>query len=822
MQMRVMKTIRVALILSLLCLPVFAGSTLDLSSPSNYNIRLDGARDGDYLGSAVAVGDINNDGFLDLVVGSNSADNNELQSGSVYIIFGGASLSGNIDLNSSLNYTARFDGAAAGDQLGSSVACGDIDGDGLDDIIMGTHLADNNGANSGSVYVVFGSASLSGTKSLSVEANFTVRFDGAVADNNLGYSLGVGDVDNDGRDDLVLGAHLAGSGEAYLIFGKTSFTRVMTLSASENYDAKFIGEASGDRFGSTVALGDADGDDYDDILIGAFLADFNDRDDSGSVYLINGSTSYSPQNRSMTDPSYYTARFDGAESSDELGNPGAELGNPTKSLAVGDVNGGGNPDLIIGAHKAQSGAGSVYLISGEATLADTIDLDSSSSYYARFDGASAGDRLGTSVALGNINNDGSQDMLLGAAWADQNFRDKSGSVYLIYGTSEAYATKVMTLSASANYDLRFDGAAAGDKLGYSLAGGDINGDGKDDSIMGARSADNNAGIDSGSVYVYAAVAQPFVSSISPSNAKNGWIGDITLTGANFESGASASFDDSDFLVYSTIFDSATSLRLRVAINSDASPGARNLTITITNPGGVSGEAVKEFTVDAAGTGPGFSSIFFTHDGNTYTDVDADGNLLLPAHTGLSISGKIVDTANNLPSSEKAIKFSVISGNMIYYNLSSQISDLAPTSAVFSTNFNISSGTSPIILYAENSNGDPTQYPIPFKVTDTSKAIEEIFIGKRGDKLVVQIYVNRDTVGNHVLVGSNPHPIVIKNVKLYSPKSIKALGVGSSAAIERGFNTVEYSLADLGLPNGIYMYMVIQNGKPIGTQKFWIY
>jgi len=807
-----LKSLRVALFLLLLSFPVLAGTNLDLASSTSYNIRLDGASDGDFAGSAVAAGDINGDGVEDLVVGANATDYTGLQAGSVYVVYGGAAVSGNIDLNA--HYDARFDGGAAGDQLGSSVACGDVNGDGYCDILMGAYLADNSAADSGSVYLVYGSASLSGVKSLTAEANYSARFDGAVANANLGYSFGLCNVNGDTRSDLVLGAPRDGSGEAYLIYGPASFpTKVMTMSASAYYDARFIGATLGDRFGSTIALGDVNGDSQDDILVGAYLADNNGRTDSGSVYLINGAASYSPKDRSMSNASYYAARFDGAQSQDELGNPGEELGR-AKSLAVGDVNGGGRADLVLGAHKAQSGAGSAYFISGEATLSGSIDLNSTTSYNYRFDGAASGDRLGTSVALGIINADSLRDLLLGAAYADNNSRTDSGSVYVIYGTSEGYATKVVTVSASANYALRFDGATDQDKLGYSLAAGDVNGDSSDDPIMGAFAADNNGRANSGSVYSYSGLVQPAITSVTPASKPQHWVGTIVVNGSNFVSGCRVSFNDSNILVYSTTFRSSTSIEARINILPATAVGAKN--ITVTNPAGIAGSALGVFSVTAGGNGPSFSGIQFTYNGTT---VDYTGSTLtLPTYFP-TVAGTITDSDGLTVGT---VRFGMLIGTSEVYRDISSATDLtavARTSGTFSYAVQFTAPAD-LVLYAEDVNGNPTQYSISLNFEQkTEEPIESVQAGVINGELEIQITANVDVADATVtLVGHNPCPIFRRRMDLRSAGALRAMGVTS------GINRVRTPLTNLlgeRIPYGVYTVLVTTN-RVLAKQKIGLY
>ena len=207
--------------------------------------RLDGVTEYDYSGSSVSdIGDINGDGFDDIVVGAPGADPNGADSGAGYVVFGKASgfdatmrLS---DLDGSNGF--RLNGVAAYDRLGRVFSnAGDVNGDGLDDLIIGVYTADPNGRNSGASYVVFGKSSgFSATLELSIlDGENGFRLDGFFENNNLGRSVsGAGDVNGDGLDDLIIGAYGANridSGSSYIVFGKSSgFDATMDLSRADS------------------------------------------------------------------------------------------------------------------------------------------------------------------------------------------------------------------------------------------------------------------------------------------------------------------------------------------------------------------------------------------------------------------------------------------------------------------------------------------------------------------------------------------------------------------------------------------------------------
>jgi len=347
---------------------------------TNVKFRFDGQAIG-LLGNSVSgAGDVDGDGFTDLIVGARSADPGGIfRAGSVFV-FSGADGS----------QLFRFDGSAVIDELGNSVSgAGDVDGDGFADLIVGAPGADPSGiSDAGSAFVFSGA-----------DGSQLFRFDGSAALDELGYSVsGAGDVNGDGFADLIVGAPGAdpgGLGEAGSAF--------VFSGADGSQLFRFDGQAFRDLLGRSVSgAGDVDGDGFSDLIVGA-AADPNGLFNAGSAFVFSGADGSQ------------LFRFDGSAAVDQLGN---------SVSGAGDVDGDGFADLIVGAREADPGglttAGSAFVFSG----ADGSQL-------FRFDGLAGGDALGNSVSgAGDVDGDGFDDLIVGAPNASPGGISAAGSAFV--------------------------------------------------------------------------------------------------------------------------------------------------------------------------------------------------------------------------------------------------------------------------------------------------------------------------------------------------------------------------------------------------------
>jgi hypothetical protein len=440
--------------------------------------------------SVGAAGDVNGDGFDDLIIGSGS--------GNAYVIFGQSTgfdtiNLGNLEPPDGITIDSNFP-----DFPGRSVAsAGDVNGDGFDDLIVGGLIFGGYywySTSISSAYVIFGKESGIGSvnvSDLSAADGFTIS---GLFDSTFGTLkvASAGDVNGDGFDDLIVGS--PNTNAAYVIYGKQGMGPIDLTNLAPEAGFAILGDNAGDLAGSSVAgIGDFNGDGIDDILIGAPNGNSAGLG-SGEAYVIFGKTTgiSAIDLGNMASGSGFAIRAD-----DPFDRAGQSV------AGIGDFNGDGLADIVIGVPDGNSAgfrSGEAYVIFGKTSGFGTIDLGNMAPGAGfAVQAGNPQDSAGWSVSgAGDVNGDGLDDVMIGAPYANSGGH-RSGAAYVIFGKTTGFGTiDLGNPAAWAGLALYGD---AGDQAGWSVSGaGDIDGDGYDDVAVGAPENDR-AGWLAGATYI---------------------------------------------------------------------------------------------------------------------------------------------------------------------------------------------------------------------------------------------------------------------------------------------------------------------------------
>ncbi|MCI5043696.1 MAG: hypothetical protein MRY72_03275 [Aquisalinus sp.] len=497
--------------------PAFSDGLSVTTLDGNNGFSISGISNNDFSGADIsAAGDLNADGIVDYLVGAPRTGEGTNVSGSVYVIFGReGSYQSTLELSeldSSIGFAINgIDQSPTSDQTGSNISsAGDINGDGIADIIIGAPRATVNGkVNAGQAFVVFGSSTgfNSDLELSSLDGTNGFRVEGLDQGDLLGSSVSsLGDVNDDGVDDFVIGAPQADSngslaGEVYIIYGSTGgFSANLRLDLlNENTGLTITGSQSGERFGTTSSdAGDVNNDGIADIIIGTSATgeDFNP-EDAVEAYVIFGNSA-------------------GIASDLELSNLDGSNGfildttedrSVNKVSSIGDFNGDGIDDFIIGRQREstnQNEAGVSYIIFGSSDGFDrTISLPSlNGSNGFAITGINENDYSGSDVSnLGDVNGDGLDDLIIGARYATPQ-GIMTGAAYVLFGSAEGFSSTFSLSDINGFNGFVIQGAVEGNLFGNDVsAAGDINNDGFADIIIGAARAAPGNRNDAGQSYI---------------------------------------------------------------------------------------------------------------------------------------------------------------------------------------------------------------------------------------------------------------------------------------------------------------------------------
>ena len=437
-----------------------------------------------HLGCSVAsAGDVNGDGFSDVIVGSDYYTNGQTNEGRAWLYLGSAA-----GLSASPAWTAEGNQVEA--FLGGSVAAaGDVNGDGFGDVIVGAYRYTNGQNGEGRAWLYLGSAA-----GLSASPAWTAEGGRAVA--YLGCSVAAaGDVNGDGYGDVIVGAYYyandqSGEGRAYVYLGSAAgLAAAPAWTAEGNQDSAFFGY-------SVAGAGDVNGDGYGDVIVGAYGFD-NGQTDEGRACVYLGSAAGLAATPAWT-----------AESNQNAASWGYSV------AGAGDVNGDGFSDVIVGAvnfsnGEASEGRACVYL-GAPSLLAPDPDWT--------VNGVENNECLGRCVATaGDVNGDGYADVIVGSYDYDHGLNNQGRALLHLGSASGLKPTS----------DWMVEGGQADAQLGYAAASaGDVNGDGYGDVIVGAP------GYNNGPSY-YVGRAQLHLGSATGLSPTPAWTVEGDMPRANF-------------------------------------------------------------------------------------------------------------------------------------------------------------------------------------------------------------------------------------------------------------------------------------------------
>lgn len=477
-----------------------AGAVPTVVTSQERTLEIRGPQTGEYFGRPMLFIDLDDDGIEDLVAGNDRNNFGNGERRALRIFKGSVNMAnrGLVDL-ASATPDAVILGEIASTSLATALAKGDVNDDGVDDLIMADpRLAVSGRTAAGAVYVVFGGSNFFATQTRDFDnGDWNVKILGAAAGDNTGGStifgggisqaLASGDFDNDGIDDIAIGAHMSDgagpstSGAVRIVKGRTPFASGTTIDLLTQSNYSIFGDDTDDQIGITVASGEINGDGIDDLVISVPYASVGTFTNEGYVYVMFGRSAFPvTTNLGAVAPS---VQIHGAEAGEEVG----------ESLAIADVNNDSIDDIIFGAPGWDGAAsssndfGSVYTFLGRATWPPSM---TTASFDAVVRGYSNSVPIGDKLAAGDVNNDGFADYFFPSRDTARPGFTTEGRTFGKFGAATATGTFLLQTE---QVDLIINGNQSGLQLGDFITTGDPDGDGAAEIMLAAPFINSSTG-----------------------------------------------------------------------------------------------------------------------------------------------------------------------------------------------------------------------------------------------------------------------------------------------------------------------------------------
>lgn len=412
----------------------FSQLHLDLATaPPGAVSRIYAPPNGDPLNCAVHLGDFNDDGFADIMIGEPGVPSS--WAGRIYVLFGSDSFPSSIDLAAPPLGTVRVNGHVSQGLLGMGLCACDFNGDGYDEIVAAAP-----GMTRSEVYVLEGGTQFQAVYSTALVEPRMTRIVDSEIDRSSGRAMACADVNFDGRDDLLIGSpgkNLATTydGRAVLLYGLSSLPDTLHLGDASVLKKTIRPEYTHGQLGNAVAFGDVDGGGAIDAVISAYQGDPLGCTNCGEVYVLH--------------------QVDLMPDLIEIGNAALSIarlrGNPARrwfgiGLTVADVDRNGR-DEIVAADLPSSSAerSAAFIVHGQPTLPSVVEMATYSNMTTIWD-RTPDSQMGRNIVSSDVNADTIDDLIFGARYADPAGRADAGAVYLMLGDTTTPVASTPPLS----------------------------------------------------------------------------------------------------------------------------------------------------------------------------------------------------------------------------------------------------------------------------------------------------------------------------------------------------------------------------------------